>query len=194
MGRGPDGRGLTVSTDLYSQASWYPGNPITGPADMGPTLPAFPPPSEGWQEWSEGTWWATRYAGTPAADERALLGLRDRLLGFGGNEACLPPVDEDLEAISARGELWYGEGATLTPGRTSHCHSNSASLWEANRDTLLLATGYTLSRDGMWRQHSWCVRPSPSGGRVVETTMPRIAYFGFAMTEEEAEGFLLANP
>ena len=182
-----------MSADLYFQASWYPGNPITGPADMGSPLPDCPPRGEEWLARAADTWWATSYAGVPAADQWVLLDLRDRLLSFGGNEALMPPVEEDLEAIASRGELWYAEDVALMPGGTSQCHSNSASLWDANRNTLLLATGYALGRDGLWRQHSWCVWPAPTGGRVVETTMPRIAYFGFVMTEEESEGFLLSN-
>ena len=55
------------------------------------------------------------------------------------------------------------------------------------------ATGYALSADGMWRQHSWLIHRKPRSNRVVETTEPRILYFGFAMTLEHCEKFVSYN-
>jgi hypothetical protein len=53
-----------------------------------------------------------------------------------------------------------------------------------------ICTGYALTRDGMWRQHSWVYTRS---GTVVETTVKRVQYFGFIMNETECEIFLEDN-
>lgn len=86
----------------------------------------------------------------------------------------------------------------MQKGEPSQCHTNSAMLWEANksrtlegpyREELALATGYAMSEDGLWRQHSWCVLRTPARVKVVETTVPKVAYYGFVMTHAEAERF-----
>lgn len=163
---------------------------IESPGEM-PRPLACTPMSAAWKaSVAEDKWWATGYAGEQEARCLAMLPLRDRLLSFGGEEACLPCTDEDLDAILSHGQLWYGDDIEMMPGEPSGCHRNSASLWEANRNDVFLCTGYALSDDGMWRQHSWCVTdPSSFQGRVVETTVPRVAYFGFIMTVPEAERF-----
>ena len=78
-------------------------------------------------------------------------------------------------------------------GEDCHCHSNSALLWEVNKDKTVICTGYALSADGMWRQHSWLIHRKPRSNRVVETTEPRILYYGFAMTPELCEEFVNEN-
>ncbi len=57
-------------------------------------------------------------------------------------------------------------------------------------DLRWLRTGYALSRDGVWRQHSWCYTDN---GVVVETTEKRVQYFGYVMTEDECDQFLFEN-
>ena len=118
-----------------------------------------------------------------------MLELRDKLLTFGGQETCVPCYDEDLVKILDRGQLWLGDRITMMKGLPSQCHLNSTRLWYANKDKVALCTGYALSEDGGWRQHSWCIHIKPRKNRVAETTVERIAYFGFAMTPEEAEEF-----
>lgn len=54
-----------------------------------------------------------------------------------------------------------------------------------------LLTGYALSDDGYWRQHSsWCLSPAR---RLIETTVRREHYFGFRLSEDEAFAFANAN-
>ena len=122
-----------------------------------------------------------------------MIELREKLLSFGGQEVCLPEYEEDLAKILDRGQLWLGDRITMKRGLPSQCHYNSSLCWDANRDRSVLCTGYGLSEDGMWRPHSWCIHVKPRKNRVVETTVERIAYFGFVMTEEEAEEFLYSN-
>lgn len=119
--------------------------------------------------------------------------LRSKLLSFGGEEACLPSFEEDLIKILERGQLWYGDRTTFKKGRPSRCHQNSSILWHKNRREYALCTGYALSEDGCWRQHSWLVWLKPRKNRIIETTVGRIAYFGFVMDDKEAKEFYYAN-
>jgi hypothetical protein len=48
-----------------------------------------------------------------------------------------------------------------------------------------ITTGWALSDDGLWRQHSWILR----GKTVIETTETRVRYFGVTLTDAEAEQF-----
>lgn len=121
-----------------------------------------------------------------------LVPLRDKLLSLAGEETCLPSVEKDLPLLLSRGEVFLGKGSILRKGEPCRCHSNSAYLWDANSDKLAICTGYALSRDGLWRQHSWLVFKS-TGGSVVETTVRRLLYFGVRLTDMESESFFFAN-
>ncbi|MEG1564976.1 MAG: hypothetical protein RR365_14825, partial [Bacteroides sp.] len=90
-------------------------------------------------------------------------------------------------------QLFYGKGTRFRKGQPSQCHLNACLLWEVNKGYCQIATGYALSKDGMWRQHSWVVQPLATKYRVWETTEGRVAYFGFIMTDEECELFCRAN-
>lgn len=120
----------------------------------------------------------------PAKD----LILKNGLLAFGGEYALIKPMDEDMNHFLTRGQLW-GKTHKMMPGATSQCHMNSCLLWEQNQDKLFIATGYALSNDGLWRQHSWCVLPTARGPRVVETTQRRELYYGYVMTLDETIEF-----
>lgn len=126
--------------------------------------------------------WTTRWAHAPlnarawpasAPGRDAALKLLDRLVALGGWAACMR--DPSLwERLLRDGSDVPGEGAEMVAGRPSDCHENSLRLQEAD-PSLARHYGYALSEDGMWREHSWCVRPD---GRIVETTVARVAYFG----------------
>lgn len=115
--------------------------------------------------------------------------LKDILLDIGGWAACIPRIEPDIEKIMARGRRFPGK-SIMMKGEPSRCHSNSAYCWDENRDSCSICTGYALSRDGMWRQHSW-VRTN--SGLVVETTEKRAQYFGYIMNLAECEMFLAEN-
>lgn len=114
--------------------------------------------------------------------------LKKILLGIGGWGVCINQ-EPDLENIIGRGRRFPGR-SKMMKGEPCQCHYNSAACWDENRELCRICTGYALSRDGMWRQHSWVYTNS---GRVVETTMKRVAYWGFVMTEGECERFLFYN-
>ncbi len=118
--------------------------------------------------------------------------LARAMLGFGGRRFVLQGVDPDEADILARGQLWPGQKALLVRGRPCSCHENSSVLWEAHQDDLVLVTGYALSEDGLWRQHSWCVEGTAER-RLIETTTRRLLYVGFGMDADEAAAFHLSN-
>lgn len=45
------------------------------------------------------------------------------------------------------------------------------------------------ANDGMWRQHSWCIYKTPMTVKIVETTVPMVAYFWYVLGETSTEEF-----
>lgn len=165
---------------------------------------------EDWYQYAaENLWWGTMniesldkftskfHVGTPE-EHAQFLALHKKLLSHGGLETCFPACEPDAQRILDRGYLRNGT-ALMMPGEPSHCHSNVCNLWEQNRAGLdvHICTGYALSKDGLWRCHSWLLHAYNTATqhrvRVVETTEKRIAYFGFEMTDAEAEKFCDEN-
>ena len=175
-------------------------NPITKPDQMPQQLVTAPIDAE-WQKFIDQQWWSKKnsledldLSEFPHPEMiKTMIKLREILLSFGGSEVCMPGYDEDAKRIIERGQLWYGDRIRMMKGQPSQCHRNSSYCWEANQDKAVLCTGYGLSEDGMWRQHSWLVELRPRKNRIVETTVPRIAYFGYGMTTEEAWDFYYDN-
>jgi len=114
--------------------------------------------------------------------------LYDRLLNIGGTHVA-PQPEPHLDRILKRGETFDGRGARLELMRVSRCHSNAAQLWGTDPERYRLATGWALSGDGIWRQHSWALE----GDRIVETTERRKLYHGFRLTDAEEERFFTSN-
>lgn len=193
---------MAKEVTLEQKIAYLLRNPITKPEQMPAPLVTEPINAE-WQEWIDKQWWTTKhktadeiqpnpFPGTPGRTAE-MLKLRDLLLSFGGSQVCMPGYDEDVKRIIERGQLWYGDRIHMMKGQPSQCHRNSSCCWEANQDKSVLCTGYALSEDGMWRCHSWLVELRPRCNRIVETTVPRVAYFGFGMTTEEAWDFYYDN-
>lgn len=128
----------------------------------------------------------------PSMDER-LFDLRQKLLDFAGEAVCLPVYEEDLDNILNYGQFWVGNNIKLMRGEPNQCHANSANLWEQNKDTTRICTGYALSNDGMWRQHSWLIWHKARSNQIVETTVKRVAYYGFAMPYDMCHQFADEN-
>ena len=124
----------------------------------------------------------------PTMDDR-LFDLRQKLLDFAGEAVCFPGYEEDLDNILNYGQFWIGNNIKLMRGEPSQCHANSCNLWEQNKDITRICTGYALSEDGMWRQHSWIIWHKARSNQIIETTVPRILYFGFVMTTDMCEEF-----
>lgn len=121
--------------------------------------------------------------------------IAKRLMSFVWADVCLPEVEEDMDDIMKRGQLWLGNRSIKMKGEPSRCHSNVAGLFERNRYQfdIAIATGYALSKDGIWRQHSWLLRREPRSVTLVETTEKRLLYYGFVLTPWESDKFVENN-
>jgi hypothetical protein len=123
-----------------------------------------------------------RVAGYPDVDDD----FRDRwrslcrmVLAHGG-ELVVPPMhpEPDLDDLLAAGALHGPRVESLDLG--GDCHENVAKLWiEGGVDAV--GTGYALT-EGLWRQHSWGVRPD---GVILETKWTAERYFGLRLAPGE---------
>lgn len=135
-----------------------------------------------------------------AAEDADRKRLKDTLLATAGQTVCLHATPEDIQQILTRG-AFFGKTHKRMPGAKSQCHRNSALCWDANREVARIATGFALSSDGIWREHSWVVlerKPganpaNPKAWWTVETTENRVRYFGYILTPKECELFLFNN-
>ena len=116
-----------------------------------------------------------------------LIPLRNKLLEIGGLE-IVPRFENDLTKLMERGSR-LDLDVELKLMRRSGCHENSAILWRENRRDNKICTGWGLSDDGLWRQHTWVI----NNGKIIETTEVRIKYFGVILSEGEAERFAISN-
>ena len=124
------------------------------------------------------------------AQQPELAHLRTLLLKLGGEVLVAPPKpDPDVTHLLERGFLMSGP-TTLTVMKSSSCHENVARAWTMREfDIVGIATGYALSEDGLWRQHSWGVLRDG----IFETTETRLKYFGIVLQGERADYFAAAN-
>ena len=119
-----------------------------------------------------------------------IAALRQLLLGLGGVELVAPAAfDSALCLLLGRGSAMAGQ-VTRKRMFEGACHRNVSRLWLSNSRALVgTGTGYALSADGLWRQHSWGVQ---SRG-IVETTSERQPYFGIVLHGIQADSFAESN-
>jgi hypothetical protein len=117
--------------------------------------------------------------------------LKAVLLRLGGNLLVAPPKpDADVPMLLESGFVTKGP-IMLKIMRSSSCHQNVAALWRNHRLGIVgIATGYALSEDGLWRQHSWGILRDG----ILETTEARVKYFGVVLQGEKADHFAECNP
>lgn len=136
-------------------------------------------------------WWSRTYTGVltlPMQEHRKLI---EHILRFGGREVCMSGWEPDLDVLLSDGEFMYGAGANFQPMKNGECHANSAALWQRSPEQLQIMTGYALTVDGFWRQHTWCLECAT--GRPLETTTTRLAYYGVVLSDDESKAFSLSN-
>ena len=126
-----------------------------------------------------------------ATDQPEIKKLKVLLLRFGGEFLVAPSkFDRDLPKLLDCGFLMIGQ-VTVKSVKSSLCHQNVAAVWKARRPNMVaIATGYGLSEDGLWRQHSWGVLREG----ILETTEPRMKYFGILLQRTDADHFAACNP
>jgi hypothetical protein len=117
--------------------------------------------------------------------------LRTLLLRFGGEFVVAPPKpDQDVPVLLEQGFITAGL-ITLKVMKSNSCHQNVAAVWTKQKFGIVgIATGYALSDDGLWRQHSWGILR----GGVLETTEQRLKYFGIVLQGKRADFFAANNP
>jgi len=116
--------------------------------------------------------------------------LWNRILQYGGY-AVVPTIEPDLKKLLNKNRAFIDKRtAILVKGSPCHCHANAAFLWNENRGRYWILTGYALSPDGLWRQHSWNI---DSRNVPIESTSKRLMYFGFPLTWKESEKFYDEN-
>jgi hypothetical protein len=98
----------------------------------------------------------------------------------------VPPIAPDpmIDVFRTRGWLW-SSSARFVGGEVSACHHNAVALWRSG-DACAIGSGYALSDDGRWREHTWGVAED---GELLETTEARTAYFGVELRGQSAEQF-----
>ena len=116
--------------------------------------------------------------------------LRTLLLRIGGTELVAPiRFDPDVQLLMDSGFDMSGP-VKCRIMRRSACHENIARLWKAKHRGLVgVGTGYALSDDGLWRQHSWGIRRDG----ILETTLTRARYFGIRLQGADADSFAACN-
>jgi hypothetical protein len=116
--------------------------------------------------------------------------LRKLLLAMGGIELVAPfGFDPDIPALIAAGFAMEGS-VECEVMESSACHENITRLWIAKTNGLVgIGTGYALSEDGLWRQHSWGLQRNG----ILETTIRRVKYFGISLQGQHADSFAKYN-
>jgi hypothetical protein len=124
------------------------------------------------------------------AEDPRLVELERRLLNLGGLLALLFLHEPQIAELLERGRYFPGAKARIRRGQRSACHSNVSLLFVLTEGAVRIATGYGLSPDGLWSQHSWGMAEE---GRIIETTRRRLRSYGFVLDDPEILPFVLGN-
>jgi hypothetical protein len=116
--------------------------------------------------------------------------LRVLLLELGGIQLVAPPrLDPTVPLLISAGFVMAGSVQCVFMEEIK-CHQNVARVWSNKHQSVIgIATGYALSEDGLWRQHSWGVLREG----ILETTVPRVKYFGLLLQGGDADFFVESN-
>lgn len=111
-----------------------------------------------------------------------IMQLRDTLFKYGGSVLSYWPNDETPEVLR-KGVILDGAQFKRIGMSPRNCHDNAVQL--GREVEAKVWTGFALSQDGCWRSHSWC----ELGGQFIETTVPRVAYFGIKVPRKRWENW-----
>ena len=95
-----------------------------------------------------------------------------------------PSDVSEFASIYKRGKFSDSGKAVRRPMRHSNCHGNVSALYQDKKIDHIV-TGFALTTDGAWREHTWGLKD----GDIVETTVRRLLYFGKVLDEKEADSF-----
>lgn len=125
-----------------------------------------------------------------SAQQPALKLLKPLLLKLGGSYVVAPQrPDPDLALLIESG--FVISGPVLVKGMDPQaCHRNVATIWKARKHGIVaIASGYALSSDDLWWEHSWGIRREG----ILETTNKRLKYFGLVLQGTKADSFAKMN-
>lgn len=117
----------------------------------------------------------------------------EKLMSIGGEHVSFQLYNGRIHRVNQllkKGRLWSDRRSVLRRGEPRHCHSNAAEYWAGSGGRLQIATGYALSDDDAWHEHTWNLSPSDT---VLESTEPRAAYFGIILTLDESLDHFIGN-
>ena len=120
--------------------------------------------------------------------------LVNKLLSIGG-ERVVEVYETDLEKLLTRGEIITGRIRSVKRWmKPCRCHQNSATFFknyvsEKGKENINIITGWGLSEDGLWRQHTWLKIKN----EIIETTVKRKIYFGVILKDKEIDEFCFFN-
>ena len=123
------------------------------------------------------------------AEDPRRIELEHRLLELGGTFALLFLPDPQIGDLLERGQYFPAARALMCLGAAHNCHANAAMMLVTSKGDVRIASGYALSDDGLWRQHSWGI--DAHDGHILETTERRLRYFGYVMDDRESAMRLL---
>ena len=120
--------------------------------------------------------------------------MEKKLLQHGGESAQRPGCDPQIGAVLDRGSLFSGRQVRVR-GTPNECHANAGELWMQHEGAISLCTGYALTKEGIWLQHSWCVTTVDHEKRLIlETTeVDWEKHFGCVLDEQESFRLAMAN-
>lgn len=103
--------------------------------------------------------------------------LETKLLKLGGDRLAMghPCLFDNAKDLLDKGKLIEFKSKQLMPMEKAQCHNNSRML-SMLRKGCVHYTGWALSDDGCWRQHSWVLE---NDTHLIETTTEREIYFGY---------------
>jgi hypothetical protein len=127
-----------------------------------------------------------------------LQAIREFILkNIGGGEVLISMGDtSEAEPLMEHSQLWVPKASDIDylAGENNHCHDNACTFWKENPEKYVIATGYGLSPDGLWRPHSWLMEPqNDSDAKIVETTVGRLAYLGRVLDLPNTIDFVYGN-
>lgn len=104
-----------------------------------------------------------------------LIPLQEKLLSIGGDALVPPPIHDNAVPLLLEFGKVMGGPVTVKRMAPRQCHQNVEKVWKKRKHGIVApATGYALSKDGLWRCHSWGLLE----GGILETTLKRELYFG----------------
>tara|TARA_B100000768_G_C11230097_1_gene354666 strand:+ start:52 stop:483 length:432 start_codon:yes stop_codon:yes gene_type:complete len=127
--------------------------------------------------------------------------LSSKLLSFGGS-SVKSVHEEDLDELVNSGLLYDISdgfmGYELLKMDVSKCHKNVVTFYsnfindsDNSYDELSIVTGWALSNDGVWYQHSWLYFNYDDV--ILETTESRLLYYGVILSGVALDNFIESN-